>query len=202
MTTPFTSEEVKSAVWKMRNGTSPGIDKVTPEMLKFGPPELFEEIATILNMIAETGKSPKELNQGIIAPLQKPHKPKGPVSNLRPITLLSILRKILASCLCKRTNTRIDGEIPVQQAAYRPGRSTTEHVFATKLIIERILASDDDKAHLLLLDMSKAFDTMHRKSLVDDLEEVLEPDEIHLVSKMLQIELAVKCGNTISPLKK
>ena len=47
--------------------------------------------------------------------------------------------------------------------------------------------------------MSKAFDTIQRKKLVDDLEEVLEPDEIHLISKLLQVKLAVKCGNSISP---
>ena len=82
--------------------------------------------------------------------------------HMTPITLLSILRKILASCLCKRTGDRIDKEIPIQQAAYRPGRSTTEHVFATKLIIEKITASQEETARLLIIDMSKAFDlAMH-----------------------------------------
>lgn len=199
MRTPFTADEIKNAVMKMRNGTTPGVDKVTPEMIKYGPKELYDEIAKILNDIAETGIAPKELTEGIIAPLQKANKQKGPVSNLRPITLLSILRKILASCLCKRTNDRMDKEIPIQQAAYRPGRSTTEHVFATKLVIERITASESGIAHLLLLDMSKAFDTIQRKKLVDDLEQILEPDEIHLICKMLEVKLAVKCGNTISP---
>ena len=199
MSTPFTAEEVKKAVMKMKNGTSPGVDNITPEMLKYAPNEIFDEIAKILNEIAETGLAPKELTEGIIAPLQKPNKPKGPLTNLRPITLLSILRKILASCLCKRTDERMDKEIPIQQAAYRPGRSTTEHVFATKMVIERIISSDSEKAYLLLLDMSKAFDTMQRKKLVDDLEKILEPDEIHLICKMLQVKLAVKCGNKISP---
>ena len=181
----------------MRNGTSPGIDNVTTEMVKYGPTELFSEIASILNRIAETGGAPRELTQGITAPLQKPNKIKGPPSNLRPITLLSILRKILAICLCKRTNVRVDAEIPIEQAAYRTGRSSTEHVFATKMVIVRILSSKDGKAYLLLLDMSKAFDTMERKTLIDDLEKILDPDETHLYCKLLDVKLAVKCGSTV-----
>ena len=94
--------------------------------------------------------------QGLLAPLQKTGKTEGPISNLTHITILSILRKLLAICLCKRTNKRIDDQIPMKQAAYRNGRSTTEHVFAIKLLIERIISSQNEKAFLLLLDMSKA----------------------------------------------
>ena len=197
MRTPFTAEETQKAANKMKDGTSPGVEGTTTEMIKYGPPEVFEEISNILNEIAETGTSPKEQTQGLITPLQKPGKPKGPISNLRPITLLSTLRKLLAICLCNRTNDRIDQEIPIQQAAYRKGRSTTEHVFATKLIIERIMSTENEKVHLLLLDMSKAFDTIKRKTLILELQKILEPDEIHLYAKLLDVELAVKCGNTI-----
>ena len=198
MQVPFTELEVKEASMKLKNGTSIFTDNVTTEMVKYGPDEVFQEIALILNEIAETGNAPEELTKGIIAPLQKPNKAKGPVSNLRPITLLSILRKILALCLCKRTNERIDKEIPIEQAAYRKGRSTTEHVFATKLVAERVMTSEKEEAHLLLLDMSKAFDTIQRKNLVLDLEEHLQPDEIHLICKMLNVKLAVKCGSFVS----
>jgi len=45
--------------------------------------------------MAETGDSPDELTQGLLSPLQKPGKPRGPTGNLRPIILLSIIRKIL-----------------------------------------------------------------------------------------------------------
>ena len=198
MQVPFTSKEIKNAASKMKNGTSPSpLDDVHTEMIKYGPPEVFDETANIFNEIANTGNHPKELIQGIIAPLQKPGKQKGPIENLRPITLLSVLRKLLAICLCERTNERIDKHIPIQQAAYRTGRSTTEHVFATKLVIQRTIASKHEKVHLLLLDMSKAFDTIKRKVLITELQEVLDHDEIHLFRKLLQVKLAVKCGSTI-----
>ena len=48
------------------------------------------------------------------------------------------------------------------QAAYRKNRSTTEYVFATKLIIERTMSSTDENVYLLFLDMSKVFDNIQK----------------------------------------
>ena len=52
-----------------------------------------------------------ELNCGILIPLQKPGKKKRPASNLRPVILLSIIRKILAICLIRRIRERIDKDL-------------------------------------------------------------------------------------------
>ena len=142
---------------------------------------VYEKIAAIYNDIAVTGNHPNEITHGILRALQKPGKPKGPTSNLRPIILSSVLRKILAVCIMKRINSRLDSAIPMSQAAYRKNRSTTEHVFATKLIIERTISSTDETVYLLLLDMSKAFDSIQRNTLIEDLKNVLNQDELHLI---------------------
>ena len=60
-------------------------------------------------------------------------------------------------------------------------RSTTEHVFATKLIIERTISSTPYIAYLLLFDMSKAFDSIQRNTLIQDPKNVLNQDELHLI---------------------
>ena len=131
MKIPFTSEEIETAIKQLQNNKSTGRDNVKAELLKYGTEDIAKEIAIIYNEIARTGDYPKEIVQGVITAIQKPGKTKGPIENLRPITLLSMLRKILAICLKKRIITKIDTEIPPSQAAYRQGRSTTEHVFAT-----------------------------------------------------------------------
>ena len=48
--------------------------------------------------------------------------------------------------------------IPLSQAAYRKGRSTTEHVFAMKILCEKAMTSCDysthrEHLHILLLDI-------------------------------------------------
>ena len=86
----------------------------------------------------------------------------------------------------KRTGSRIDNEIPISQAAYRKDISTTEHVFGTKLVIERTITSKNETAYLILLDMSKAFDSIHRATLIDNLKHIINNDELHLVKALLQ----------------
>ena len=50
---------------------------------------------------------------------------------------------------------------------------------------------------MLLLDMSKAFDTVSRKTLFEELEEVLEEDELHLISILTnRSQIQVKVGNS------
>ena len=98
----------------------------------------------------------------------------------------------------KRIISRLDNKIPPSQAAYRAGRSTTEHVFCTKILIEKSLSSQDHPVYLLLLDMSKAFDTVNRNILQEKLAEVIEQDELHIKSLMLETKLQIRCGNLTS----
>ena len=153
----------------------------------------------LLNTIAETGEYPKEIKLGQLTPLQKPGKPKGPPENLRPVILSSTLRKILAICLIKRISKRLHEKIiPVTQTAYTSNRSTTELVFTFKVLAEKAITSIGYETNLLLLDMSKAFDTIKRDLLIEDLKEVLNNDEIHLVALLLEnVELCVKLENLL-----
>ena len=161
--------------------------------MKNSPEIVFKHIAQILNQIAETGNKPLELSLGQLIPLPKPGKPKGPVKNLRPIILLSILRKILAIIVVKRTFKTIRNEINITQAAYSPGRSTTELVYTFKTLIEQAICAENLNIHILLLDMSRAFDTIDRGILLKDLKDLLEPDILHLVSLLLiDVQLEVK----------
>ena len=144
MNQPFTAEEIKSTIGSLQTNRSAADDQIKaemPEMLKSGAAILHELLADIYNNISETKEHPPELTLDIIMPLQKPGKPKGPVQNLHSIILLSMIRKILAVCMKKRIVDKLDPEIPPSQAAYRAGRSTTEHVFAAKVLVEKAILS-------------------------------------------------------------
>ena len=134
---------------------------------------------------------------GLLRPLQKPGKKKGPPENLRPIILLSVIRKILTICMLDRLWNRLKNELPTKQSAYQPGRGTTEQVHAVKLLAEKVIISSDFTIHLLLLDMSKTFDTVDRTKLFDHLEDILEQDELYILHILAcNPEIAVKIGNT------
>ena len=92
---------------------------------------------------------------------------------------------------------RLKQHIPPNQAAYQPGRGTTEQLFTIKLLTEKAIISEYYSIHLLLLDMSKAIDTINRRTLFEELEYVLEEDEMHLISILTnRPQIKVKIGNT------
>ena len=147
--------------------------------------------------MAEKGEYPMEIKQGILVPLPKPGKKAGPPGHLRPIILLSMLRKILAICMLIRSLKKLLSKIPPSQAAYQQGRSSTKMVFSFKILAEKTIISDNWEIALLLLDMPKAFDTVKRKDLFNILKEVLDEDEIHMIKLLVEdVRLQVKVGKT------
>ena len=52
--------------------------------------------------------------------------------------------------------------------------------------------------YILMIDMSKAFDTVKRGQLLNDLKEILEDDELHMIQILIQdVKLRVRCGKPI-----
>ena len=146
-----------------------------------------------------TGDFPEDIQKGILVPMQKPGKKRGPLDNLRPVILLTFIRKILAGCLLGRVSNRILQQVPLSQAAFQSGRSTTEQVLAIKILIERAITSTSDEAHILLLDMSKAFDTVDRNRLIREMGNILEPDELFLAAMLVSdMKLRVRCDKELS----
>ena len=97
----ITTDEVKRSVKILNNNRAPGYDKITAEMVKYGPESLHKAIAKVLNKsFAEHREI--DIGKGILAPINKPNKIKGPVKNLRAVTLLPIIRKILSNITLER----------------------------------------------------------------------------------------------------
>ena len=93
-TTAFTGNEIFKAVKNMKNGKSTGIDEINAEHIKYAPASIHNSISEIFNTTAKEGNPPLEIQIGILTPLPKPGKKKGPPENLRPIMLLSVLRDV------------------------------------------------------------------------------------------------------------
>ena len=66
------------------------------------------------------------------------------------------------------------------------------------MLAEKAINSSDYTIYLLLLDMSKAFDTVDRKLLFEHLEKILGKDELHLLSILTRNpELHVRVNDTL-----
>ena len=71
-----------------------------------------------------------------------------------------------------------------------------EDAFVFKVLAEKAITSQGYELQVLL-DMSKAFDTVSRADLINDLSEVLDEDELHLIYILLNdVKYTVRCGKT------
>src|SRR2546425_3691870 len=193
MSIPFNKEEIRRAIKKRNDNKAPGPDNINTELLKNSPEEIFSKIADLFNSIAEQGILPKDLNLGYLISIKKSGKKKANPESLRPIILLNVIRKLLALVIIQRISSRIDSHIPITQSAYRKGRSTTENVFAFKVLSEKAVTEENSELNIRMIDMSKAFDNINRVELLKDLKKILRDDELHIIKILInEVQLQVK----------
>ena len=91
--------------------------------------------------------------------------PKLP-ANYRPIAILPIMYKLFSRMLCERLMPHIMQHQSVDQAAYRKGYSTEDHLLTVSLLVEK---SNEYNFPLwfALVDFEKAFDSVEHKALLD-----------------------------------
>ena len=97
----YNAEEIDTAAKKLKNNKAADRDEVKAELIKYGCRELYKQIASLLSVTSETGDYPEEVRRGILTPFAKSPK-KDERVNVRPIILLSVLRKIITITLIDR----------------------------------------------------------------------------------------------------
>ena len=156
------------------------------------PPNLMARIR-LLNRVFETHQ-PLDLGLGTLIALQKPNKKKGPPGNLRPIVLLTALRKAVSLLTLKRISHRVNTFLSDNQSGFRAGRSTADAVWCHKWLAATV-QKYKYVIEILGIDMSKAFDTIQRHRLLAVLETFLLPDDLRLVRLLIaNTTLSVRLG--------
>ena len=100
-------------------------------------------------------------------------------------------RKVLAVYMKKQIVDKLAAEMPPSQAAYRAGRSTTEHAFAAKVLVEKAITSANYPIHLPMLKMLKATDTLNRSILMEEQAKALDPDELLIITVLTNTQLKI-----------
>ena len=95
-------------------------------------------IVRLFNVILYTGIFTEQWSVGILKPLYKNTGAKDNPNNYRGITILSCLCKLFSNCLnCRLPRfVEVNQTIGPEQAGFRSGFSTTDHMFALKSLID------------------------------------------------------------------
>ena len=97
--------------------------------------------------------------------------------NYRPIALLNVTYKLLASIIQKRLSDHMDTRIDKEQYGFRKSKSTAQPLF----ILRRTQEIQEEAAlecHLLLLDWEKAFDKVHQNRMLQAIARLGIPDKM------------------------
>lgn len=100
-------QEIRSSIECLNSNITPGDEEITSELLKHDTWPLDATIAGILNEACNKHQD-LEINTGILITLTKPGNPKGPPQNLRPITELNTIRKILFTLTLNNIRQKVE----------------------------------------------------------------------------------------------
>ena len=143
----------------MKNNKTPGIDGFPAEFLKIFWCTLKTIITRALNHCFQKGQLSISLRHAIINCIPKGNKPREFLKNWRPISLLSVLYKLLSGTIANRTKPFLNKLISETQTGFIPGRyigESTRLVYDTMQYLEAI----SKPGLLMLIDFEKAFDSI------------------------------------------
>jgi hypothetical protein len=129
--------------------------------------EVFIDLyCNIFNIVLESGKIHSSWTTGIIKPIYKKKGDVNDPSYYRGITLFSSLGKLFTSVLNGRIGEVVRSHkiIGKEQAGFRSGFSTIDHVFTLQYIVDLYLCKGK-KLHVSFVDLKAAFDTVWRTGL-------------------------------------
>ncbi|CAG4934862.1 unnamed protein product [Colias eurytheme] len=159
--------EVITALKNLKIEKSPGPDNITNDTLRIASKELAKPLTNLFNLVLKTGETPTQWSESNIILIYKKGDSKD-IANYRPISLLPCVYKLFSSIINHRICNTLDARQPVEQAGFRKGFSTVDHIHTLELLIEKFQEMRCP-LYLAFIDYKKAFDTLSHDSIWETL---------------------------------
>ncbi|VVC27148.1 Endonuclease/exonuclease/phosphatase,Reverse transcriptase domain [Cinara cedri] len=191
-------EETQYAIQTLKNNKSPGDDKIVAELLKLGGKNLTQKLHHLIQQIWIKEKIPQDWNESLICPIFKKGNRKK-VENYRGITLLNTGYKVLSLIILKRLQIYTDEIVGNYQSGFRKNKSTTDHIFVIRQIMEKSYEFAKD-LHMVFVDYKQAYDSIIREKLWKVLKDFGLPTKLINMIKLCNPNTSsrVKVNNEIS----
>ncbi|CAH2097258.1 unnamed protein product [Euphydryas editha] len=164
----FEVGEISAALGQLKNGRAPGDDGVTTELLKAAGRPVLEALARLFNAVIQRGTTPEAWSRSVVVLFYK-RGDKSLLKNYRPISLLSHVYKLFSRVVTNRLATRLDDFQPPEQAGFRKGYSTVDHIHTVRQIIQKTEEYNQPLC-MAFVDYEKAFDSIETWAVLDSLQ--------------------------------
>ena len=156
-----------------------GPDSVSPRILKYIAPAIHKPLAKLFNISLSTGSLPNIWKTAIVTPVYKNKGAIDDVNNYRPISVTSVVCKLLEKIVVKHLhNFIIEKNILYKyQSGFQSGDSTTNQLVE----IYNTIISNLDKGRdvrFVFCDISKAFDRVWHEGIIFKLRQYGISDQI------------------------
>ncbi|KAL9690982.1 hypothetical protein QQ045_011399 [Rhodiola kirilowii] len=155
----ITDEEINAAVFSLGPLKSPGIDGFPTIFYQRHWEHIKHHVIKEVKDFWATGNLKKEFNRTLIVLIPK-KKEALRVEDWRPISLCTVMIKIITKLIVKRLQPLLSQIISIYMSAFVNGRIITDNLVVAHEIAHFLKSSRDDDNYFALLkvDMSKAYD--------------------------------------------
>jgi hypothetical protein len=157
---PPTANVVYDVIRKLKLNRAPGDDCINAELIKNRGKHLWKCILHLILEIWNKEVMPPDWKTAVMCPIHKKGS-KLECNNYRGISLLNVTYKIFTNILTEYIETYTEEFIGEYQCGFRKGRSTTDHTFSLRQIMEKFY-EHNTQLHQLYVDFKQAFDSISR----------------------------------------
>jgi sorting nexin-29 len=184
---------VYDVIKNLKNRRAPREDGISAELSKSGGQRLWKEIYELIQIIWNTEDFPEDWRTAIICPIHKKGS-KLICNNYRSVSLLNVFYKVFTTIvtLCRE-------HICEYQCGFRKGRSTMDHIFTIRQVLEKCYKQNIN-VYQLYVGFRQAFDSINRQFIYEAMAEFGIPSKLISLTKMTleMIYNRVKIQNELS----
>ena len=160
--------EVEQFLRQLDVSKSPGQDGICTRVLKEAATELAPSLSSLFNFSLANGVLPQDWKDATITALYKKGDPHLP-TNYRPISLLSVVSKVLERVVHVRLYEYLEEHLPPHQSGFRQNDGTELQL--SRLVHDISARRDGGQAVMAcFFDLSKAFDRVWHEGLLAKLQ--------------------------------